>query len=126
MQWSVNKIEQITLKERTFNPLVDQIGETRVIEINEKGIRTYSVKDKSEKKLDVRDVPVSEEEIRGFFDEMYDFARSADMSCTTLDDTCHRVTFYYGNLHKEIFEGALCRGDEVLAGRIHNFVKKYC
>ncbi len=122
MSKTINNITAVKVAEQHFDVERLQPGRTWVTEITEEGICTYYTEYKSRKKLGVSTTPLSKQEIRDFFKELYDFARSAEMCCETIDDCSHKVTFMYGPMHKEIFEGATCKGNESLIGKIDRFV----
>ena len=63
--------------------------------------------------------------MRSFFKELYDFARGAEDCFITIDDCSRRVTFIYGPMHKEIFEGETTNGGRSLTGIIEDFVDKH-
>ena len=64
-------------------------------------------------------------EMKAFFKELYDFVRTAEISCETIDDCSHEVTFIYGPLHREIFEGATIKGHEDLIHKITSFINAH-
>ncbi len=119
---TINNIEAVRVAEQHFDVETLKPGRTWVIELTESGILTYHTEYKSRKKLGESRTPVSKQEMKAFFKEMYDFARSADMCCETVDDCSHKVTFIYSPLHKEVCEGATLKGNDSLIGLIDGFV----
>lgn len=122
MQGTINQILAVKVTEQIFD--VDNLrpGRTWVMELTGDGICTYYTEYKSRKKLGVSDTPMSKREMDAFFLELYDFARSAEESYEALDDCSHKVTFIYGPMHKEIFEGETVKGRESLIGMIREFI----
>ena len=122
MSKTINNIIAVKVAEQIFDVERLQPGITWVTELSEEGICTYHTEYKSRKKLGIIKTPVSKQEMRTFFKELYDFARSAEECCLTIDDCSHKVTFFYSPMHKEIFEGETCKGHESLTGKIEGFV----
>ncbi len=125
MQKTINNISTVIVAEQHYDVEKEQPGITWVIELTEEGICTYHKEYKSQKKLGVSETPVNKDVMTAFFKELYEFARSADMSCEIIGDCSRKVTFIYSSLHKEIFEGATCKGEETLVGKIEGFVKLF-
>ncbi len=96
-----------------------------ITELRCDSIITYRRKNGERKQFDKRIVHVDEKEMRDFFKQLYDFARTAEFSETPIDDCFHKVTFFYDGYHKEEFEGMTHKGSESLIGSIDSFVKRF-
>ena len=111
---TINEIIGVKVAEQIFDVEKLQPGRSWITELSEDGIVTYYTEYKSRKKHDIVKTEVPVQEMRSFFKELYDFARGAEDCFITIDDCSRRVTFIYGPMHKEIFEGKvfffLCRG----------------
>lgn len=122
---TINRIESVKLTEQIFDLKKMRPGRTLCIELTEGEICTYHTEYKKRKRLGVSKTLVNPEEMKVFFEELYDFVRNAENSYLTIDDCCHKVTFFYGPMHREIFVGDTVRGDESLLGKIHGFVNSH-
>ncbi len=122
---TINEIIGVKVSEQIFDVEKLQPGRTWVTELSEEGIVTYYTEYKSRKKLDTVKTEVPVQEMRSFFKELYDFARGAEDCFITIDDCSRRVTFIYGPMHKEIFEGETTNGGRSLTGIIEDFVDKH-
>ena len=122
---TINRIESVKLTEQIFDLRKMRPGRTLCIELTEGEICTYHTEYKKRKRLGVSKTLVNPEEMKVFFEELYDFVRNAENSYLTIDDCCHKVTFFYGPMHREIFVGDTVRGDESLLGKIHGFVNSH-
>lgn len=122
---TINQIIGVKVSEQIFDVEKLQPGRTWVTELSEEGIVTYYTEYKSRKKLDVVSTKVQVQVMKKLFQELYDFARSAEECFITIDDCSHRVTFIYGPMHKEIFEGETTKDGRSLTGIIEDFVEKH-
>lgn len=122
---TINRIESVKLTEQIFDLRKMRPGRTLCLELTEGEICTYYTEYKKRKRLGLSKTLVSKEEMNAFFEELYDFVRNAENSYLTIDDCCHKVTFFYGPMHREIFVGDTVRGDESLLGKIHGFVNSH-
>ena len=122
---TINEIIGVKVAEQIFDVEKLQPGRTWVTELSEDGIVTYYTEYKSRKKHDIVKTEVPVQEMRGFFKELYDFARGAEDCFITIDDCSRRVTFIYGPMHKEIFEGETTNGGRSLTGIIEDFAQKH-
>ena len=122
---TINEIIGVKAAEQIFDVEKLQPGRTWVTELSEDGIVTYYTEYKSRKKHDIVKTEVPVQEMRSFFKELYDFARGAEDCVITIDDCSRRVTFIYGPMHKEIFEGETTNGGRSLTGIIEDFVDKH-
>ena len=122
---TINEIIGVKAAEQIFDVEKLQPGRTWVTELSEDGIVTYYTEYKSRKKHDIVKTEVPVQEMRSFFKELYDFARGAEDCFITIDDCSRRVTFIYGPMHKEIFEGETTNGGRSLTGIIEDFVDKH-
>ena len=122
---TINEIIGVKVAEQIFDVEKLQPGRTWVTELSEDGIVTYYTEYKSRKKHDIVKTEVPVQEMRSFFKELYDFARGAEDCFITIDDCSRRVTFIYGPMHKEIFEGETTNGGRSLTGIIEDFVDKH-
>ena len=123
MAKSINNITSVWVIERHTDVvnLAPKPGITNVIELTEEEIRTYYTEYKKRKKLNLIVTKTDEKEMKAFFSELYDFVRSAEICCRIVDDCIYEVTFNYGPLHREVFEGATVNGERTLIGMIHRF-----
>lgn len=122
---TINEIIGVRVSEQIFNVEKLQPGRSWITELSEDGIVTYYTEYKSRKKHDIVKTEVPVQEMRSFFKELYDFARGAEDCFVTIDDCSRRVTFIYGPMHKEIFEGEVTKGDRSLTGIIEDFAQKH-
>lgn len=122
---TINEIIGVKVSEQIFDVEKLQPGRTWVTELSEDGIVTYYTEYKSRKKIDVVKTEVPVQEMRSFFKELYDFARGAEDCFITIDDCSRRVTFIYGPMHKEIFEGETTNSGRSLTGMIEDFAQKH-
>ena len=122
---TINEIIGVKVAKQILDVEKLQPGRTWVTELSEEGIVTYYTEYKSRKKINVVKTEVPVQEMRSFFIELYDFARGAEDCFITIDDCSRRVTFIYGPMHKEIFEGETTNGGRSLTGIIEDFVDKY-
>lgn len=122
---TINEIIGVKVSEQIFDVEKLQPGRTWVTELSEEGIVTYYTEYKSRKKINVVKTEVPVQDMRSFFKELYDFARSAEECFITIDDCSRRVTFIYGPMHKEIFEGETTKGGRSLTGMIEDFAQKH-
>ena len=122
---TINEIIGVKVAEQIFDVEKLQPGRTWVTELSEDGIVTYYTEYKSRKKHDIVKTEVPAQEMRSFFKELYDFARGAEDCFITIDDCSRRVTFIYGPMHKEIFEGETTNGGRSLTGIIEDFAQKH-
>jgi hypothetical protein len=122
---TINEIIGVRVSEQIFNVEKLQPGRSWITELSEDGIVTYYTEYKSRKKHDIVKTEVPVQEMRSFFKELYDFARGAEDCFITIDDCSRRVTFIYGPMHKEIFEGETTNGGKSLTGIIEDFVDKH-
>ena len=122
---TINEIIGVTVAEQMFDVETLRPGRTWVTELSEEGIVTYYTEYKSRKKINVVKTEVPVQDMRSFFKELYDFVRSAEECFITIDDCSRRVTFIYGPMHKEIFEGETTNGGRSLTGIIEDFVDKH-
>lgn len=122
---TINEIIGVRVSEQIFNVEKLQPGRSWITELSEDGIVTYYTEYKSRKKHDIVKTEVPVQEMRSFFKELYDFARGAEDCFVTIDDCSRRVTFIYGPMHKEIFEGETTNGGRSLTGIIEDFVDKH-
>ena len=122
---TINEIIGVKVAEQIFDVEKLQPGRTWVTELSEDGIVTYYTEYKSRKKHDIVKTEVPVQEMRSFFKELYDFARGAEDCFITIDDCSRRVTFIYGPMHKEIFEGETTNGGRSLTGIIEDFAQKH-
>lgn len=122
---TINEIIGVRVSEQIFNVEKLQPGRSWITELSEDGIVTYYTEYKSRKKHDIVKTEVPVQEMRSFFKELYDFARGAEDCFITIDDCSRRVTFIYGPMHKEIFEGETTNGGRSLTGMIEDFVQKH-
>ena len=122
---TINEIIGVRVSEQIFNVEKLQPGRSWITELSEDGIVTYYKEYKSRKKHDIVKTEVPVQEMRSFFKELYDFARGAEDCFITIDDCSRRVTFIYGPMHKEIFEGETTNGGRSLTGIIEDFVDKH-
>ena len=125
MSNTINEIIEVKVSEQVFDVDKMRPGRTWIKELSEDGIVTYYTEYKSRKKLDLEKIKVPVQEMRIFFARLYDFARSAEECYVTIDYCNHRVTFIYGPMHKEIFEGATIKGSQSLTGVIEDFVDEH-
>ena len=122
---TINEIICVKVAEQIFDVEKLQPGRTWVTELSEDGIVTYYTEYKSRKKHDIVKTEVPVQEMRSFFKELYDFARGAEDCVITIDDCSRRVTFIYGPMHKEIFEGETTNGGRSLTRMIEDFAQKH-
>ena len=122
---TINEIIGVRVSEQIFNVEKLQPGRSWITELSEDGIVTYYTEYKSRKKHDIVKTEVPVQEMRSFFKELYDFARGAENCFVTIDDCSRRVTFIYGPMHKEIFEGEVTKGGRSLTGMIEDFAQKH-
>lgn len=122
---TINEIIGVRVSEQIFNVEKLQPGRSWITELSEDRIVTYYTEYKSRKKIDVVKTEVPVQEMRSFFKELYDFARGAEDCFITIDDCSRRVTFIYGPMHKEIFEGETTNGGRSLTGIIEDFAQKH-
>ena len=122
---TINEIIGVRVSEQIFNVEKLQPGRSWITELSEDGIVTYYTEYKNRKKHDIVKTEVPVQEMRSFFKELYDFARSAEECFITIDDCSRRVTFIYGPMHKEIFEGETTKGGKSLTGMIEDFAQKH-
>ena len=122
---TINEIIGVKVAEQIFDVEKLQPGRTWVTELSEEGIVTYYTEYKSRKKINIVKTEVPVQEMRSFFIELYYFARGAEDCFITIDDCSRRVTFIYGPMHKEIFEGETTNGGKSLTGIIEDFVEKH-
>ena len=122
---TINEIIGVRVSEQIFNVEKLQPGRSWITELSEDGIVTYYTEYKSRKKHDIVKTEVPAQEMRSFFKELYDFARGAEDCVITIDDCSRRVTFIYGPMHKEIFEGETTNGGRSLTGMIEDFAQKH-
>ena len=122
---TINEIIGVKVAEQIFDVEKLQPGRTWVTELSEDGIVTYYTEYKSRKKHDIVKTEVPVQEMRSFFKELYDFARGAEDCFITIDDCSRRVTFIYGPMHKEIFEGETTNGGRSLTRMIEDFAQKH-
>ena len=122
---TINEIIGVRVSEQIFNVEKLQPGRSWITELSEDGIVTYYTEYKSRKKHDIVKTEVPVQEMRSFFKELYDFARGAEDCFITIDDCSRRVTFIYGPMHKEIFEGETTNGGRSLTGMIEDFAQKH-
>ena len=122
---TINEIIGVRVSEQIFNVEKLQPGRSWITELSEDGIVTYYTEYKSRKKHDIVKTEVPAQEMRSFFKELYDFARGAEDCFITIDDCSRRVTFIYGPMHKEIFEGETTNGGRSLTGMIEDFAQKH-
>ena len=122
---TINEIIGVRVSEQIFNVEKLQPGRSWITELSEDGIVTYYKEYKSRKKHDIVKTEVPVQEMRSFFKELYDFARGAEDCFITIDDCSRRVTFIYGPMHKEIFEGETTNGGRSLTGMIEDFAQKH-
>ncbi|MBR1642023.1 MAG: hypothetical protein IJ683_06860 [Butyrivibrio sp.] len=122
---TINEIIGVKVAEQIFDVEKLQPGRTWVTELSEDGIVTYYTEYKSRKKHDIVKTEVPVQEMRSFFKELYDFARGAEDCFITIDDCSRRVTFIYGPMHKEIFEGETTKGGRSLTRMIEDFAQKH-
>ena len=122
---TINEIIGVRVSEQIFNVEKLQPGRSWITELSEDGIVTYYTEYKSRKKHDIVKTEVPAQEMRSFFKELYDFARGAEDCFITIDDCSRRVTFIYGPMHKEIFEGETTNGGRSLTGIIEDFAQKH-
>ena len=122
---TINEIIGVRVSEQIFNVEKLQPGRSWITELSEDGIVTYYTEYKSRKKHDIVKTEVPAQEMRSFFKELYDFARGAEDCVITIDDCSRRVTFIYGPMHKEIFEGETTKGGRSLTGMIEDFAQKH-
>ena len=97
MSKTINNIIAVKVAEQIFDVEKLQPGRTWVTELSEEGIVTYYTEYKSRKKLDVVRTKVQVQEMIKLFQELYDFARSAEECFITIDDCSHRVTFIWSD-----------------------------
>ena len=122
---TINEIIGVRVSEQIFNVEKLQPGRSWITELSEDGIVTYYTEYKSRKKHDIVKTEVPAQEMRSFFKELYDFARGAEDCFITIDDCSRRVTFIYGPMHKEIFEGETTNGGRSLTRMIEDFAQKH-
>ena len=122
---TINEIIGVRVSEQIFNVEKLQPGRSWITELSEDGIVTYYTEYKSRKKHDIVKTEVPVQEMRSFFKELYDFARGAEDCFITIDDCSRRVTFIYGPMHKEIFEGETTNGGRSLTRMIEDFAQKH-
>ena len=122
---TINRIESVKLTEQIFDLKKMRPGRTLCIELTEGEICTYHTEYKKRKRLGVSKTLVNPEEMKVFFEELYDFVRNAESNCITIDDCAHKVVFSYGALHSETFWGETIKGRESLLGKIHGFVNSH-
>ena len=122
---TINEIIGVRVSEQIFNVEKLQPGRSWITELSEDGIVTYYTEYKSRKKHDIVKTEVPVQEMRSFFKELYDFARGAEDCVITIDDCSRRVTFIYGPMHKEIFEGETTNGGRSLTRMIEDFAQKH-
>ncbi len=122
MAKSINDITSVKMTERHYDIDKMQPGVTSVIELTEDRISTYYTEYKKRKKLNLEEKKVDKKEMSAFFIELYEFARSAEMCCETIDDCSHEIVFNYGPFHREIFQGETVKGKETLNGKIYAFL----
>ena len=122
---TINEIIGVRVSEQIFNVEKLQPGRSWITELSEDGIVTYYTEYKSRKKHDIVKTEVPVQEMRSFFKELYDFARGAEDCFVTIDDCSRRVTFIYGPMHKEIFEGETTNGGRSLTRMIEDFAQKH-
>lgn len=67
------------------------------------------------------DVPI--EKMRAFFDEVYEFIRTAEYLDIPVDDTSHSISIYYNPYHKEVFKDNPCKDNEGLLWIIQRFTE---
>ena len=125
MKETINQIEAVKVVNQLFDVEIMQPGISWVTELYEDCIVTYNCEFKSLRRLGVSRTPVSKDEMRRFFTELYEFARTAESSCDLVDDCSHKVTYIYNPYHKEVFEGGIIRGDELLENKIEEFVNRH-
>ena len=122
---TINEIIGVRVSEQIFNVEKLQPGRSWITELSEEGIVTYYTEYKSRKKHDIVKTEVPAQEMRSFFKELYDFARGAEDCFIRIDDCSRRVTFIYGPMHKEIFEGETTNGGRSLTRMIEDFAQKH-
>lgn len=125
MRATTNDIHFVWLTEQIFNVELFQPGNTMVTEFNEDGIVTYYTEYKSRKRKDVIKIAVDRNQMQTFFDDLYMFVRNADESSTPVDDCSYKLTLYYNNCHKEIFEGDTTSGGKSMLGMLYRFVEAH-
>ena len=125
MAETINQIQAVKVTEQIFDLRVMRPGRTLCTELTEGEICTYHTEYKKRKRLGVSKTLVDPEEMNAFFKELYDFVRTAESNCITIDDCEHKVVFSYGPLHSETFIGEKIKGRESLLGMIHGFVNSH-
>lgn len=125
MNLTINEIQMVKVVEKHFD--VERMTDFNRwhYELYSDAIVTYRMEKGSQKKLGKSITPIAKDEMKAFFKELYDFVRTAEMSCETIDDCSHEVTFIYGPLHREIFEGATIKGHEDLIHKITSFINAH-
>ena len=125
MEKTMNEIYQIKLDEAFFSTEVMDITETWHAELNETSIRTYKTMKGSRKRRDKAEVKVPYQDMKSFFNEMYEFVRTADGCAELVDDCIHKVTIMYYGGHREIIEGCAFKDDEQMIPLIYSFISEH-
>jgi len=117
---NINEIKAIKVKIEHFIPLSDQ--KTEFIEFNLDGVTT-SYKERGKRKvLDIMPTFLDRDEMKSFFEEIYDFIRNASEEDLLTDDLNCEVEIIYSPAHREILDGNTLRGTELLIDKLQKFV----
>lgn len=122
MNLTINEIKMVKVSEKHFDVDKPYHYDVEHIELYQDAIVTYRTEKGSARKIGKSTTPVSRKKMMSFLKDLYEFVRSAEISCDTIDDSTHEVTFVYGPLHKEVFEGTTVKEGEELIAKIVSFV----
>ena len=119
---NINKIRGIKAKIEHY----DKNGIfTEFIEMNEDFIATYRKNKGSRKILGLSQTPITKSEMKSFFNEIYDFVRTASEEDDWFGDTKYEVELIYSGFHSETLRGITKKGNEVLFEKLIDFVNEH-
>ena len=107
MNLTINEIQMVKVVEKSFD--VERMTDFHRwhYELYSDAVVTYRMEKGGQKKIGKSITPIAKDEMKAFFKELYE------------------VTFIYGPLHREIFEGAICKGHEDLIHKITSFINAH-
>ena len=119
----INEISYIRLTDKHFNyETMEANANIWVTELFPDKIRVYRKIKGQKEKLFKDEVNVQCEEMKVFFNQIYDFVRTAEYSGILIDDADHEIVIRYNTFHKEIILNNLYRGKDSLLRMISEFV----
>lgn len=120
---SINTILGIRVYEKGMNYETYEYSRIRVTELYLGEINKYRMIKGSQKRLDKEEYRVDPNRMAEFFEQLYEFVRTAEYTDTLIDNCEHHITFYYGGHHKEVFDEIPFKEPDSLLDLINRFVE---